>query len=217
MAALEQPLFIRIAGAPVHKTQPTTVSGERMLINNNAMLDSGGAYYYEKCIAGCYDSPGERGSGLLSYADNGELALVAVLFLQPADGETGDAAQQPEFPEAIRILDWGFDGFAWQVVLNESDIVVRKDVELADGSGDVALRPASPISVLARTDMTSEDVVKKVVIYAERNGEILIAPISAGTVLGEVTVSVDGRNWGQTKLIAARAVGLNEKQFIKTS
>ena len=50
----------------------------------------------------------------------------------------------------------------------------------------------------------------------QASGRPLTAPISAGAVLGEVTVLVDGNACGYAELVAVREVGLNEKMFIES-
>jgi D-alanyl-D-alanine carboxypeptidase (penicillin-binding protein 5/6) len=110
--------------------------------------------------------------------------------------------QEQSFSETKRLLDWGFEGFAWQIVLDENEIVSREAVRLADGGGNVELRPERSISVLVRTDLTPEDVVKKFVIFAYEQGRPLTAPIREGVLLGEVSVIIDGVDRGKAGLVA---------------
>ena len=226
--AVEHTLFVKIAGTPAYKTNPTIFVRERSLINTNEMLRTDSQHYYQRCIAGCFDSNTESGQNFLTCADNGELTFITVLFgaaqreeeAVQATEETEDEAEIYEVTDTVlletrRLLDWGFDNFAWQIVLDESEIVARENVEMADGTGNVELRPDRTISVLARTDLTTEEIVKDVILFSWRNDGSLTAPIMEGTVLGEVTVMIDGSERGRAELIAAREVGLNEKMYIQ--
>ena len=215
--ALEYPLFIKIAGEQTYSADPTDYAYTRTFINNNVMLNKSSEYYYNKCVAGCYDPRGEKGRNLLSFAKSGELALITVLFGSPDISGDNGAARNGSFLEARRLFDWGFGNFAWQIILDEDETVAREEVELADDDGTAELRPAASINALVRTDLVPDDIIKNVVIYARRDGRQLTAPISEGTVLGDVSVWIDGINQGKALLVAAGRVGLNEKQFIKNN
>ncbi len=157
-----------------YETAPTDFAYARILINE-LKLYKDSAYHYDTYISGCLDTSGESGARLFSYADDGKLSLISVLS---GSIEGSDLPpQEQSFSETKRLLDWGFEGFAWQIVLDENEIVSREEVRLADGGGSVELRPDRSISVLVRTDLTPEDVVKKAVIFAYEQGRQLTAPI----------------------------------------
>ena len=125
MTPVKHPLFIKIAGTPSYKTDPTDYSRERTLVNTNQMLNSAGENYYNNCVAGCYDPGGAAGSGFLSYAVGDELALITVL-LGSADIEGTDGTiREQSYAETRQLLEWGFTGFTWQVILTETEILRR--------------------------------------------------------------------------------------------
>lgn len=211
--AVEYPLFLKIAGESTYKVSTTEFSRERTLKNVNPMLDSNSSHYYDKCVAGSYDPSDAAEGNVISYADNGELALITVLFGLPE--EPDGTARDLIFSETIRLFECGFGGFKWQIVLDEAVIIAREEVELADGAGVVELKPNRSISALARKELTEEEIVKHVVLYGQGGGGNLTAPIGEGALLGEVTVIIEGIARGKAGLVAAHEVGLNERQYMK--
>jgi flagellar biosynthesis/type III secretory pathway M-ring protein FliF/YscJ len=59
-------------------------------------------------------------------------------------------------------------------------------------------------------------VDKDVTLYNTDDGGSLKAPITAGEVLGEVSITGDGVNYGTVKLVAASGIELSRAQYIKS-
>ena len=210
--ALEHQLFIKIAGEKTYYTEITNYARERKLENVNLMLNQQSSFYYEKCIVGCTNPYAAAGNELLSYAEDGELSLISMLYGSEAGSGVLDSEQG--YVNTRQLLEWGFNNFAWQIILDENEVITSEDVELADESDRVDLRPDRSLSILVRTDLTEEDIEKQVLLFAQQDGRQLTAPISEGTVLGKVIVLIDGDYKGTAGLIAAHEIGLNEKMYI---
>ncbi|NLT15545.1 MAG: hypothetical protein GXY05_14525 [Clostridiales bacterium] len=213
--AVEHPLFLEIAGKASYVSQGDDDSPERTLVNPNLMLQGESAHYYEYCAAGKTASSSEYGSSFVSYADNSELSLISVVFgVKSAEGDKESNASKC-FTETKRLLDWGMTGFAWRDIVKENEISANEKIEMAKGTDMIGLRPAAPITVLTRNDLTSEDVIKDIVVYGQAEGKTISAPVKKGEILGEIIVSIDGAFCGQTQLVAARDVELDRGAFIK--
>ena len=61
-------------------------------------------------------------------------------------------------------------------------------------------------------DINDESISTEVQIYEDK----LVAPIEAGTVLGEVHIIADGKDYGSIKLVNPNAVELSKSEYIKT-
>ena len=71
------------------------------------------------------------------------------------------------------------------------------------------------LTAVVANDFDVSSLKRDIVIYSERDGETLEAPIAAGTVLGEITLSLNGDVYGTTQLIAGSSVELSKTQYMK--
>jgi len=89
-------------------------------------------------------------------------------------------------------------------------------VELGDGADFVNLHPSSSIFVLTENDVTPEQFTREITIYSKEAGEPLKAPITAGDILGEMTVYLNGEKCGDVKLMANTDIELMRIEFFKS-
>ena len=68
------------------------------------------------------------------------------------------------------------------------------------------------VRALLPVDINDESISTEVQIYEDK----LVAPIEAGTVLGEVHIVADGKDYGSIKLVNPNAVELSKSEYIKT-
>ena len=86
---------------------------------------------------------------------------------------------------------------------------------MAADDGKATLRPNTVLTAVVANDFDVSSLKRDIVIYSERDDETLEAPIAAGTVLGEITLSLDGDVYGTTQLIAGSSVELSKTQYMK--
>ena len=86
---------------------------------------------------------------------------------------------------------------------------------MAADDGKATLRPNTVLTAVVANDFDVSSLQRDIVIYSERDGETLEAPIAAGTVLGEITLSLNGDVYGTTQLIAGSSVELSKTQYMK--
>lgn len=213
--AVKHQLFLSIAGTLTAVLAPTKMSGERHLTNSNSMIHSDSAYYYPHCTLGKTTASVEGGYSFVSCADNSDLKLISVLFGADSVKREDETVEVRSYTETKRLFEWGFSSFAWQTILDKSAIVAYAPVVLAQGTENIDLQPSNSLVILAPRDLSAGVVYNDVVIFEEADGKLLTAPIKKGTVLGEITVYVNGVQSGRTKLIAASDISLNQLQFIK--
>ena len=82
---------------------------------------------------------------------------------------------------------------------------------MAEGDGTVMLYPAGNLNVLMPNEISNDAITRDVTIYDQR----LVAPLPAGTVLGEISLSADGENYGTVKLITGADVELSKSAYLK--
>jgi D-alanyl-D-alanine carboxypeptidase (penicillin-binding protein 5/6) len=214
--AVGHPLFLEIAGRASYVSQSDADSPERVLVNPNLMLQRESGHHYAHCVAGKTAHSSEYGSSFVAYADNGELSLISVVFgVKSAEGDRESNASEC-FSETQRLLEWGMSNFAWRDIVTENEIAAYEDIALAKGIEMIGLKPAAPITILARNDLTAQDIEKDIIIYGKAEGKVLSAPVKKGEILGEISVSIDGTACGQTHLVAAHDAKLDKSAFIRS-
>lgn len=221
--AVSHPDFLKICDTEYYKTQPTNKHEAREIWNSNALICNGGYYAAMSLQNNGHDYLYDGASGvktgytraagycLVSTAARNDIRLLAVVMgcggeLNTQESEFGN------FSNSIALYDWCFDNFSYRTLLSASQFSQKVTIDLAEGDGNVLLRPVQDIRVLLPNDIDDSSISTDVQIYTDR----LVAPIEAGTELGEVHVLANGEDYGTVKLITPNAVELSKSEFIKT-
>ncbi|MCL2044791.1 MAG: serine hydrolase [Oscillospiraceae bacterium] len=213
--ALSYPLFAEIAGTYRYDTAATNRAVSRRLISSNTLFISTSKYYYRPCTAGIASATYEGGYSLVSLAESNGLSLVAVVLGSDALTNPDESVDLRNLSESMRLYEWGFSQFSWRTVLSSSDLVDKAPVTNGAGADFVNLRPQSSIVALLDNEVPLEEFVRSVTIYSVANNETLFAPISSGDILGEVTVTRNGVDYGTVLLIANTNVSLHRLEYMK--
>jgi len=222
--AMGHELFMDISGTYRYSTESTEASERRNLISSNALLNPKSKYYYRPCTSGI-PSPifevgynevadADRGYSFISFAESDGLSLVAVMLGCDAIVLEDDSVEMQNLTETIRLFDWGFSNFSQRTILS-TDPVSKVPVMHGAGADFVNLRPEYAITLLLDNDISIEEFKHTVTIYSEKNGETLYAPVSAGDVLGEITLTRGGKQYGPVLLVANTNIQLNRVQFMR--
>ena len=219
--AMAHDLFVEISGTVSYTVPATNMSGERRLSNTNGLINPESStypgYYYEYARAGKTGHTTDAGYCLASMAERDGIRLVCVVLGGVSQQNSDGSTAYTSFSDSRQLYNWVFENFSTQEVLSTTEIVTRVQVNLAGEGGQATLRPQSSISALMpNTGFNVSDFTRDVVIYSERDGETLTAPIAAGTVLGEVTVSLDGVVLGTSSLVTSTTVELARSEYMKS-
>jgi D-alanyl-D-alanine carboxypeptidase (penicillin-binding protein 5/6) len=214
--AVGHQLFLGIAGTLTYKTKASDMSPARIVENANLMQNPKSRYYEKSCVAGKTDAAGTTSYSCVSCAKAQDMTLITVVFgagsIQNADGST----EILSYTETKRLFEWAFTGYAWQTLAYKGETAATVVVEHSRGDGSLELMTSNAIIALLTTDLKTHSLRRDVVVYGRSEGEKPTAPISKGQILGEMTVYLDGIALGKVKLIAARDVALDQKEYIKT-
>ena len=115
------------------------------------------------------------------------------------------------FVSSITLYDWLFDNFSYRTILDSASFGEKVHVDLAEGDGMFTIRPEGNVTVLLPNDISDDAIETSVTVYKEK----LVAPIEANTVLGEVKVSADGKDYGSIKLVNRNDIEMSRVEFIK--
>lgn len=211
--------FMDICNTAEIELEPTNVDPvPRVLTNTNALLietENYTGYKYSKARGIKTGHTSAAGYCLASSATDGSMNLIAIVMDAVAT-ETGDSMHWGHFADSITLYDWAFDNFSYQDILKTTEHISTIPIAMGSGTDTVSVRPETAISALLPNDMSADSFTRDIVIYSERDNEELSAPISAGSVLGEITVSYGGVTYGKVNLVATSSIDLSKTYYIRT-
>ena len=213
--AMIHPLFAEISGTYRYSVEATNKADPRRLISSNSLLNANGKYYLSTCLSGMTSATYEGGYSMAAYAEADDLSLIAVVLGSDDIILEDESSLLRNLSETRRLLEWGFTEFGWRTILSSDALIKKAEVAKGDGADYVNLRPESSITLLLDKDISLEDFVKTIIIYSDIDGEVLSAPITAGDVLGEVTISRNGVQYGPVLLLANTDIELHRLEYMK--
>ncbi len=213
--AMKHPMFMEICNTISYQAESPSVNNGEPMVNSNALINitsiysNGGRYLYEGASGGKTGYTRAAGYCLVSTAQRDGIRLLAV-----AMGCDGALNAQIEdyynFIDSRTLYDWAFDNFSYRTLLNKNEVVERLEVEMAEEDALAMLRPSDEIIALMPNEITDADIRREITLYNEN----LRAPLAAGTVLGEIRISVGGTIYGTSKLVNSSAIELSRNAYL---
>lgn len=215
--AIKHPEFMTACNTVYYDSEPTNMSAPRSMYNSNALLTTGG-YYGDQYL---YDGAAgvktgyTRAAGycLVSTAQRNSINAIAIVM--GCKGQLNSDAnwdgQFYNFVSTIDLYDWLFDNFSYRTILEAATFGEKVHIDLAAGDGMTTLHPQGDVTVLLPNDVSDDEIDTRVRVFDEE----LVAPIKAGTVLGEVSVSANGRDYGTIKLVNNIDIEMSRIEYIK--
>ena len=214
--AMSYSLFEEVSGKYRYTLESDEDSESRRITGANPLLNSNSSnkYYYRQCRSGISSITYEGGHSFAGLAESDELSLIVVVLGSDAVIFEDKSAEMRNLTEARRLFEWGFDEFEWRTILSSTELVRKVPVVHGAGADFVIVRAEKEIRLIVDKGIPPEEFIRTITIYSEKLGEPLIAPIEAGTVLGEVTVTRRGEDYGTRKLIATTGIDLHRLEFM---
>ena len=213
--AMTHPLFMEVSNAASYQPESSAINNGEPIGNSNALINitsiysNGGRYLYEGASGGKTGYTRAAGYCLVSTAQRSGVHLLAVVM--GCDGALNAQIEDYfNFIDSRTLYDWGFNNFSYRTLLSTNEVVERQEVELAEGDVLAMLRPAEELRALMPNEVSDEDIRREVILY----NDTLRAPIGAGTVLGEVRVSVGDALYGTSKLVNSSAIELSRNAYL---
>jgi len=215
-AAMKYPLFMEICNTTIYYPEAACVNWGEPMNNSNALINitsiysNGGKYLYEGATGGKTGYTYAAGYCLVTTAERNGVHVLAVVM--GCDGALNAGIEDYyNFIDSGVLYDWAFDNFSYRPVVNANEVMSRLEVELADNEAVAMLRPEKDMQLLIPNETPEEAISREVVIYDQK----LRAPLAAGTVLGEVKVSVNGEAMGSVKLVNSSNIELSRSAYLK--
>lgn len=212
--AIKHPLFMEICNAKTYLVPATNSSAERSLANSNALICGDGMYgseYLYQYAAGVKTGyTRDAGYCLISTAEKDGIHVLAVIM--GCSGPLLDGTEKYyNFINSINAYDWVFGNFSYQTAVSTDKNVMTVNVSMAEGDGNVQLRPQNDVELLLPNDADLEAATLQPSIYEDK----LVAPLDAGTVLGEAEIIIDGVSYGRVKLVNSTPVSMAKGEYFR--
>lgn len=215
--ALQHEDFLEAFTTSTYTVPKTNSNDQRELKSTDALTTRDsyysqyGDFYYEPAIGGKTGFTRAAGYCLASVAEKDDLRVLTIVMGCP--GPLSQDSEQPEnFNDSIRLYDWVFETFSYGQVLSSSEVLRREPVEQAEGEGFVSLRPTEDLTLLLPSDAPPESRELEITMLKDH----LVAPIPSGTILGQLTLKINGETYGPYNLVNAAEVKIAKREFIRT-
>ncbi len=194
--AYENELYMTISSTRTYTVPATNVSEERLFSNRNALIsDSSQNYYNGYCRGLNAGMTDEGGWCVVTICERGGAANLAVV-MRGKDVPSGELI--PAYVYTNRLLSWANRAYTYRTVLAAGEVFDTASVRMTGISRSQAdLVPLTDLKVYLPADV---DVEGQLTLTAVLTDGELTAPLTAGQVVGNVTVSYEGRVVGKATL-----------------
>lgn len=197
---MKNPTFAKIVKNKHYTIPATNMSPERKVTNSNQLLTNKKTlmvdgverpYHYDGIKGVKTGFTNAAQACLAADAERNGLDLISV---------TMHDSREEQYPDAIKILDWGFANYKALTVINKNKVLAEADVENG-ASKTVNLVPEKDIKMAAEKNVTS----RKDLSYKTK-AKPLTAPVKKGTEAGTITIYKDGSKLVSYKLVTQKDV-----------
>ena len=202
--AMTHPLFQKIVSTSAYTVPATNLSPQRKFFNTNALLTANKypGYTYSPVNGIKTGHTPEAGYCLASSAQKNERSLIAVVLGAPNPQKADGSISRMQFSESRRLLKWGFENFKPQTILSKDALLREVNVKNGKGVSHVIAVPSTGIEAMMPVTYNPEKLNKNISLKQDS----IYAPVKQGQVLGSVTVSYEGKDYGTVDLVAANSV-----------
>ena len=212
--AMEYDLFATICDTAEYTVQPTNKSDVRALLNTNGLINPNSemykGYYYEPAMGVKTGHTNAAGYCLISAAEKDGIRMYCVVMGGVMTEDANGVIDHSSFSDTIALYDWVFENYTRIDLVKAEELITEVPVTLGSDADSIPLRAQTPISAVIANDADLSQLKKTLTIYGEEGS--CQAPIDEGQVLGEMTVSLNGVEYGSTYLVANRSVDLSYLQ-----
>ena len=211
LEAMKHPDFRAIVSSVSYTVPATNLSDQRVLHDTNALVSNfrtgENRLLYQYAIGIKTGSTPEAGYCLASAAEKNGRTMIAVVLGGKHWKVNGEFVETNYFSESKNLLEYGFNNFSRKTVLSQIDPVDTIPVTLCAEQNYVTVQPSQGLEATLPNYLDPAQFERKVTLP-----DTLQAPIEKGQVLGTISISHDGRDYGTVELVAA--TGLERSQLL---
>lgn len=201
--AMNHTEFRDIVSSGTYTVPATNLHGERVLTDTNALVSSDRVqgYRYQAAIGIKTGYTSKAGYCLASAAEKDHRVLIGVLLGGKYWYDSNGVVTDNYFTESRRLLEYGFNNFSSKTVLDTIEPIDTIPVSLCAEQDYLTVIPAERITATLPNDLDPATFDRKVELP-----DSLQAPIEKGQVIGTISVSYDGTDYGTVDLIATTSL-----------
>lgn len=205
--AMKNDTFRSVVNTAQITLSETNMQPKRKIYTTNLMiLRRSDPSYYDPCVGIKTGSTTPAGACLVSAATKkGYTFISVVLGCEKKDGQIAQS-----FPETKKLFEWGFDNFKSKVLLELGETIAETKVRLAKDKDSVMLVTDEEITAIVPKDLEPEELVR-----TQNIPESVDAPVKSGQIIGELTISYQGEEYGKVNLVALTDVELSQVLYYK--
>ncbi len=205
LKAMEYPDFREIVSSVNYTVPATNLHDARVLHDTNALVSNfrtGRADLLYRYATGIKTgSTPEAGYCLASAAEKDSRTMIAVV-LGGTNWTVGGVFQEDNyFTESKNLLEYGFNHFSRKTVLSEIEPIDTIPVSLCAEQDYVTVQPAASLEATLLNTLDPAVFDREVTLP-----ESLQAPIEKGQVLGTISISYEGKDYGTVDLVASTSL-----------
>ena len=186
----------------------TNMSKTRYIYNSNYLIATNvETKYKNKAVEGMNaGSTVEGGHVVVTAVKKDGMTNIFVLM-----GGSYDDENIYSYIAANEMIDWSFENFKYQKILDSGEMICEVDVNLSGQVDYVVLSPAKTVEYFLPSSVDiKKDIVRKVELYEES----INAPIPEGYVAGKITLSYNGDILSEVDLITKNTVERNNLLYL---
>lgn len=204
--AMKDETFANIVNTVQYRMSKTNMHEERIIYTTNMLIFSSyAAYAYPYCQGIKTGHTSQAGNCFVGYAEYGDAKLYSVVM-----GCDDQSTEYPEiaasFTDTSALCKWGFDNFISKTLVKQGDTIKQIQVDLSTDTDKLVLTAKNDLVSLVPKNLDIEALTQNPVITAP---ESVDAPIKAGDVIGSVTYSYNGMDYGTVELVALSDVEMS--------
>ena len=210
--AMKHELFATACDAIEYTVQSTNKSGPRGLTNTNGLITSASVYkgyYYEPAIGIKTGYTQAAGYCLVSSAKARTIHPICIIMGGVMTEYVNGQLDHSNYTDSIKLYDWVFSNYARVELVEGESLLLDVPVKLGTNADSVSLRAENSVTGVLPKDADLSLVEQNIIVYSNEKDLAVKAPFDEGTILGEVSVTYNGVEYGKTYLVANRSVDLS--------
>ncbi len=202
--AMKDDTFKEIANTAQHRMDKTNLHPERLIFTTNMLTYSTyQPWSYAYCNGIKTGHTSQAGNCLVASAEKNRGKLYSVVL--GCEDAPNSSSVAKSFTETKRLFEWGFSNFETKTLIKKGDTVTDIEVRLSADTDRLTLTAKNDLVVSVPTDVELEDMDSRSTVPETKD-----APVKAGDVIGSLTYSYEGVDYGTVELVALTDVELSQ-------
>ena len=210
--AMKHEIFVTICDTIETTIEATNKSDVRGLTNTNGLITSASiykGYYYEPAIGIKTGYTSAAGYCLISSAKSRNIHPICVIMGGVMTEYVNGQLDHSNYSDSIKLYNWVFSNYTRMELVEGETIILDVPVKLGSNADTISLRAETSVSGVLPNDVDLTQLQQNITIYSDEEDLAVKAPFDEGQVLGEISVSMNGVEYGKTYLVANRSVDLS--------